>query len=226
VLCYVESLWSWLLSIWFEIPRDFGDYQGYMGSSLRIWSLRRLFLDLCSYNLDGSMTAGIGARFNVNISFVYLNKSFVKNLNSNLKSVSGHILYAQIRTIRWLIKVLTWGFLIVFLFRCPYGVLLYGCHLLGGNVWIKIPLRPGKWELWEHDRPTVDLGESSCGYSHIYMFNHVSMRVLNYGYICRVALILKYIHRGIYVWKVFSLLLFLCVILGTIGLKCNFLQVH
>jgi hypothetical protein len=128
---------------------DFGDYQGYMGSSLRIWSLRRLFLDLCSYNLDGSVTAGIGAIFNVNISFVYLNKSFVKKLNSNQKSVSGHILYAQIRTIRWLIKVLTWGFLIVFLFRCPYGVLLYGCHLLGGNVWIKIPLRPGKWELWE-----------------------------------------------------------------------------
>jgi hypothetical protein len=56
VLCYVESLRSWLLSVWFEIPRDFVDYQSYMGSSLRIWSFRRLFLNLCSYNLDGSVT--------------------------------------------------------------------------------------------------------------------------------------------------------------------------
>jgi hypothetical protein len=52
------------------------------------------------------------------------------------------------------------------------------------------------------------------------------MRVLNCGYTYRVALILKYIHRGMYVWKVFSLLLFLCGILGIVGLKCNFLQVH
>jgi hypothetical protein len=53
VLCYVESLRSWLLSVWFENPRDFMDYRSYMGSSLRIRSLRWLFLDLCSYNLDG-----------------------------------------------------------------------------------------------------------------------------------------------------------------------------
>jgi hypothetical protein len=32
------------------------DYQSYMGSSVRIWSLWRLFLYLCSYNLDGSVT--------------------------------------------------------------------------------------------------------------------------------------------------------------------------
>jgi hypothetical protein len=56
VLCYVESLWSWLLSVWFEILRDFVDYRSYMGSSLRIWSFQRLFLNLCSYNLDGSVT--------------------------------------------------------------------------------------------------------------------------------------------------------------------------
>jgi hypothetical protein len=54
-----------LFSVWFEIPRDFLDYQSYMGSSLRIWSLRRLFLDLCSYNLDGFVKAGIRARFNI-----------------------------------------------------------------------------------------------------------------------------------------------------------------
>jgi hypothetical protein len=32
------------------------DYRSYMGSSARIWSLRWLFLYLCSYNLDGSVT--------------------------------------------------------------------------------------------------------------------------------------------------------------------------
>jgi hypothetical protein len=32
------------------------DYRSYMGSSVRIWSLRWLFLYLCSYNLDDSMT--------------------------------------------------------------------------------------------------------------------------------------------------------------------------
>jgi hypothetical protein len=45
-----------LFSVWFEIPRDFVDYWSYMSSSLRIWSLRWFFLDLCSYNLDGSVT--------------------------------------------------------------------------------------------------------------------------------------------------------------------------
>jgi hypothetical protein len=34
------------------------DYRSYMGSSTRIWSLRWLFLYLCSYNLDGSVTIG------------------------------------------------------------------------------------------------------------------------------------------------------------------------
>jgi hypothetical protein len=55
-LCYVESLRSWLLSVWFKIRHDFVDYQSYMGSSLRIWLFWRLFLDLCSYNLDSSVT--------------------------------------------------------------------------------------------------------------------------------------------------------------------------
>jgi hypothetical protein len=32
------------------------DYRSYMGSSARIWSFRWLFLYLCSYNLDGSVT--------------------------------------------------------------------------------------------------------------------------------------------------------------------------
>jgi hypothetical protein len=33
---YVESLRSWLVMVWIEIPQDFVDYQSYMGSSLRI----------------------------------------------------------------------------------------------------------------------------------------------------------------------------------------------
>ena len=63
----------------------------------------------------------------------------------------------------------------------------------------QLPLRQGKSELREHDRPTVGLGESSCGCSHTYIFDHVSMGVLKCGYLCRVAVILEYIHPGMYV---------------------------
>jgi hypothetical protein len=35
------------------------DYRSYMGSSVRIWSLQWLFLYLCSYNLDGSVTCPV-----------------------------------------------------------------------------------------------------------------------------------------------------------------------
>jgi hypothetical protein len=93
---------------------------------------------------------------------------------------------------------------------------------LGGNVWVKIPLCSGKCELWENDRRTIGLGESSCGYLHTYMFNHVSMRVLNCGYICRIAVILKYINQGMYVWKVFSLLLTLHALLGNCWAEVKF----
>jgi hypothetical protein len=41
---------------WFEILHDFVDYRDYMCSSAEIWSHRWLFLYLCSYNLDGSVT--------------------------------------------------------------------------------------------------------------------------------------------------------------------------
>jgi hypothetical protein len=89
---------------WSEILRDFVDYQDYMGSSTEIWSLRRLFLYLCSYNLDSSMTASIGARFNIkHVICVFKTKAFVKKPDFKLKCASGHILYAQLRTFRWLI---------------------------------------------------------------------------------------------------------------------------
>jgi hypothetical protein len=41
---------------WFEILHDFVDYQDYMCLSSEIGSLWRLFLYLCSNNLDGSVT--------------------------------------------------------------------------------------------------------------------------------------------------------------------------
>jgi hypothetical protein len=84
------------------------------------------------------------------------------------------------------------------------------------------PRHSGKCELWEYDHPTIGLGESSCGYSHTYMFDHVIMRVLNCGYICRVAVILKYIHQGMYIWKVFSLLLTLHALVGNCWAKMQF----
>jgi hypothetical protein len=43
-------------------------------------------------------------------------------------------------------------------------------------------------------------------------YNHVFMKVLNCGYVCQVAVILKYIYLGMYIWRVFSLLLLLCAI--------------
>jgi hypothetical protein len=53
------------------------DYWSYMGSSMTILSLRWLFLYLCSYNLGGSVTAGIGARFNIkHIICVFKTKAF------------------------------------------------------------------------------------------------------------------------------------------------------
>jgi hypothetical protein len=54
------------------------------------------------------------------------------------------------------------------------------------------------------------------------MFDHVIMRVLNYGYICRVAMILKYIHRWMFIWKVFSLLLTLHALVGNYWAEMQF----
>jgi hypothetical protein len=104
------------------------DYRSYMSSSVRIWSLRWLFLFLCSYNLDSSVTAGIGARFNIkHVICVFKTKIFfykisfptysyiyigLSNLNFKPKHASGQFPYAHIRIIRWLISVLTYGFFI------------------------------------------------------------------------------------------------------------------
>ena len=194
-------------------PSWFPDYRDYGSLSTGIWSLRWLFLYLRSYNLVGSVTAGIRARFDTKHAIcVFKTKVFVKILNWILSIASGHISYAQIRTLRWLIKVLTWGITACFCFVVHTACYCMDAIRLGGNVWLKIPLRSDKWELWEHDRPTVGLGESSCGCSHTYMFNHVSMRVLKCGYLWRVAVILEYMHQGMYVWKYLVYCLLLCIL--------------
>ena len=49
--------------VWFEILRDFTDYRDYMGLSVMVRLCKWSLLGLISYNLVGSVTAGIGARF-------------------------------------------------------------------------------------------------------------------------------------------------------------------
>ena len=119
-------------------------------------------------------------------------------------------------------KVLTWGFLLVsvsssirraIVWMPSAWVVMYGSNYLYALV---------SGELWEHDRPTVGLGESSCGCLHTYIFDHVSMRVLKCGYLCRVAVILEYIHLGDVCTKVFSLLLTLHVFLGNYWAEMKF----
>jgi hypothetical protein len=50
---------------WFEIPRDFSGLPKLYGLKCENLITSVLFLYLCSYNLDGSVTAGIRARFNI-----------------------------------------------------------------------------------------------------------------------------------------------------------------
>ena len=78
------------------------DYRVYMGSSMTVWSLRWLLLYLCSYKLGGSVTASIRARFNIKLVICVFKTKVL--FYKNLKCASGHLLYAQLRTIRWLFK--------------------------------------------------------------------------------------------------------------------------
>ena len=52
-----------MYKLWFEILRDFTDYRYYMGLSSMVRLCKWSPLDLISYNLGGSVIAGIGARF-------------------------------------------------------------------------------------------------------------------------------------------------------------------
>jgi hypothetical protein len=51
LLCWITTILACLKSLMISL-----DYRSYMGSSVRIWLLQWLFLYLCSYNLDGSVT--------------------------------------------------------------------------------------------------------------------------------------------------------------------------
>jgi hypothetical protein len=83
VLCWITSILVALGLV--EILRDFVDYRSYMGSSLRIWSFRRLFLNLCSYNLDGSVTNMI------NNDMIHLISSHDRIGSSILTSLAPHV---------------------------------------------------------------------------------------------------------------------------------------
>jgi hypothetical protein len=76
VLCWITYDLGLFVG-WFEILCDFVDYRDYMGSSVEIQSLRRLFLYLCSYNLNGSVIASVRARSTLNMSFVYLKQKLL-----------------------------------------------------------------------------------------------------------------------------------------------------
>jgi hypothetical protein len=55
VLCWIMYDLGLLVG-WFEILHDFVDHRYHMCSSVEIWPLLWLFLSLCSYNLEGSVT--------------------------------------------------------------------------------------------------------------------------------------------------------------------------
>jgi hypothetical protein len=52
-------------------------------------------------------------------------------------------------------------------------------------------------------------------------YNHVFMNVLNCGYICRVAVISKYIYLGIYIWRVFFYYFHCLLYISLVGIGCN-----
>ena len=86
----------------FEIPRDFIGLLGLYGFKYDRATTCGLPLYLCSYKLDGSVTAGIGARFNIKLVICVFKTKVL--FYKNIKYASGHLLYAQLRTIRWLFK--------------------------------------------------------------------------------------------------------------------------
>jgi hypothetical protein len=55
LLCWITTILACML-VGLKSLMILLDYRSYMGSSARIWSLQWLFLYLCSYNLDGSVT--------------------------------------------------------------------------------------------------------------------------------------------------------------------------
>ena len=67
-LVVLNHVRSWLVCWLNRDPSWYStDYWIYMGSSVMVWLPWWLLLYLCSYKLDGSITAGIGARFNTKL---------------------------------------------------------------------------------------------------------------------------------------------------------------
>jgi hypothetical protein len=134
VACYVESCMI-LACMWVDL-RSFMislDYRIYIGSSMTVWLLQWLLLYLCSYKLDGSITASIGAIFNTKLVIcIFESKVFVLQnqfwqligiyiLESwNLKSRVCQWSYplCPIKDYRWLKVRLTWGFILLQFISC------------------------------------------------------------------------------------------------------------
>jgi hypothetical protein len=99
--CMLVGLKSLMISL---------DYQNYMGSSVRIWSLRWLFLYLCSYNLDGSVTAINGGNCNSYPSFNHSMQNSRKMGRRVVQSngwIKPYVHIFCIRLFRWKPHVLT-----------------------------------------------------------------------------------------------------------------------
>ena len=81
VLCWITTVLVCMSRVGWN-PSWFPDYRDYGILSTGIWSLRWLFLYLRSYDLVGSVTAGIRARFDIkHVICVFKTKVFAKILN-------------------------------------------------------------------------------------------------------------------------------------------------
>jgi hypothetical protein len=89
------NMWQCMLNhvrSWLYVGDDLRSFMildglpGLYGLKYDDWPLRWLLLYLCSYKLDSSVTVGIGTRFNINLSYVYLKQRlfFRKPIFSNL----------------------------------------------------------------------------------------------------------------------------------------------
>jgi hypothetical protein len=124
--CMLVGLRSFMISL---------DYWVYMGSSITVWLLSWLLLYLCSYKLDGFVTASIRIRFNIKLVVcVFKTKVFVFQnqfwqliaiyiyicLNLKFKPRVCQCSYplCPIKNFRWLRVRLTWGFTFLQFISC------------------------------------------------------------------------------------------------------------
>ena len=76
----------------FEILRDFIELPGLYGFKYDGSITSVIAIYLCYDKLDGSVTAGIGARFNIKLVICVFKTKVL--FYKNLKYASGHLLYA------------------------------------------------------------------------------------------------------------------------------------